>query len=57
MYVFYLPRIAVSSLILPIDKAGDRICLFGFSRGAYTARCIAEMLNKVIPSVLLTLGF
>lgn len=25
----------------------DRICLFGFSRGAYTARCLAGMLNKV----------
>ncbi|KAG8870724.1 hypothetical protein FRB97_009426, partial [Tulasnella sp. 331] len=26
---------------------GDRICLFGFSRGAYTARCLAGMLTKV----------
>ncbi|KAG8903116.1 hypothetical protein FRC01_009325, partial [Tulasnella sp. 417] len=26
---------------------GDRICLFGFSRGAYTARCLAGMLNKI----------
>ncbi|QRV86492.1 choline transport protein [Ceratobasidium sp. AG-Ba] len=26
---------------------GDRICLFGFSRGAYTARALAGMLNKV----------
>lgn len=26
---------------------GDKICLFGFSRGAYTARCLAGMLNKV----------
>jgi len=26
---------------------GDRICIFGFSRGAYTARCLAGMLNKV----------
>ena len=25
----------------------DRICIFGFSRGAYTARCLAGMLNKV----------
>ncbi|KAG9003281.1 hypothetical protein FRB94_003227 [Tulasnella sp. JGI-2019a] len=23
-------------------KKGDRICLFGFSRGAYTARCLAD---------------
>ncbi|KDQ20917.1 hypothetical protein BOTBODRAFT_26928 [Botryobasidium botryosum FD-172 SS1] len=28
-------------------KAGDRVCLFGFSRGAYTARCLAGMLHKV----------
>ncbi|CAE6409883.1 putative protein YEL023C [Rhizoctonia solani AG-1 IB] len=26
---------------------GDRICLFGFSRGAYTARALAGMLHKV----------
>ncbi|KAG8911061.1 hypothetical protein FRC00_007128 [Tulasnella sp. 408] len=26
---------------------GDRICLFGFSRGAFTARCLAGMLHKV----------
>ncbi|KAG8893144.1 hypothetical protein FRC01_013758, partial [Tulasnella sp. 417] len=28
-------------------RRGDRICLFGFSRGAYTARCLAGMLHKV----------
>ncbi|KAG5638610.1 hypothetical protein H0H81_011500 [Sphagnurus paluster] len=28
-------------------KAGDRICMFGFSRGAYTARALAGMLHKV----------
>lgn len=28
-------------------EAGDRICLFGFSRGAYTARALAGMLHKV----------
>lgn len=28
-------------------KEGDRICLFGFSRGAYTARCLAGMIHKV----------
>ncbi|THU78087.1 hypothetical protein K435DRAFT_973673 [Dendrothele bispora CBS 962.96] len=27
--------------------AGDRICIFGFSRGAYTARSLAGMVNKV----------
>ncbi|KIO29802.1 hypothetical protein M407DRAFT_69958 [Tulasnella calospora MUT 4182] len=26
---------------------GDKICMFGFSRGAYTARCLAGMLNKI----------
>ncbi|KAG8728112.1 hypothetical protein FRC11_011784, partial [Ceratobasidium sp. 423] len=26
---------------------GDKICPFGFSRGAYTARALAEMLHKV----------
>ncbi len=24
---------------------GDRICLFGFSRGAYTVRCVANVMN------------
>ncbi|KAI6102616.1 hypothetical protein EDD17DRAFT_696225 [Pisolithus thermaeus] len=28
-------------------QAGDRICLFGFSSGAYTARALAGMLHKV----------
>ncbi|PPQ95701.1 hypothetical protein CVT26_008382 [Gymnopilus dilepis] len=28
-------------------RAGDRICIFGFSRGAYTARCLAGMIHKV----------
>lgn len=26
---------------------GDKICIFGFSRGAYTARALAGMLHKV----------
>jgi len=26
---------------------GDRICIFGFSRGAYTARALSGMLHKV----------
>ena len=29
------------------DRAGDQICIFGFSRGAYTARALAGMLQKV----------
>lgn len=28
-------------------RKGDKICLFGFSRGAYTARALAGMLTKV----------
>lgn len=32
--------------------AGDRVCLFGFSRGAYTARALAGMLFKVIVAVV-----
>ncbi|KAJ7601160.1 hypothetical protein C8J56DRAFT_912301 [Mycena floridula] len=28
-------------------RVGDKICLFGFSRGAYTARALAGMLYKV----------
>jgi hypothetical protein len=30
-----------------LDTAGDRICIFGFSRGAYTARALAGMIHKV----------
>ncbi|KAJ3507654.1 hypothetical protein NLJ89_g6184 [Agrocybe chaxingu] len=28
-------------------RANDKICIFGFSRGAYTARCLAGMIHKV----------
>ncbi|KDQ62836.1 hypothetical protein JAAARDRAFT_66375 [Jaapia argillacea MUCL 33604] len=28
-------------------SSGDKICIFGFSRGAYTARALAGMLHKV----------
>lgn len=28
-------------------KEGDRIAIFGFSRGAYTARCLAGMVHKI----------
>jgi len=31
----------------PSDIEGDKICIFGFSRGAYTARSLAGMLHKV----------
>jgi uncharacterized protein (DUF2235 family) len=31
-------------------RPGDKICIFGFSRGAYTARALAGMLHKVSSS-------
>jgi hypothetical protein len=37
-----LTNISISS-----DTSGDRICIFGFSRGAYTARALAGMIHKV----------
>ncbi|PSR72077.1 hypothetical protein PHLCEN_2v12058 [Hermanssonia centrifuga] len=30
-----------------LDEAGDKICIFGFSRGAYTARALAGMIGLV----------
>lgn len=38
---------AGSDRCLAADQAGDKICIFGFSRGAYTARSLAGMLHKV----------
>jgi hypothetical protein len=35
-------------LITVLDQAGDKICIFGFSRGAYTARALAGMIQKVL---------
>ncbi len=29
------------------DQGGDKICIFGFSRGAFTARSLAGMVHKV----------
>lgn len=29
------------------DRAGDQICIFGFSRGAFTARALAGMIQKI----------
>lgn len=34
-------------------RVGDKICLFGFSRGAYTARALAGFLYKVSLTVFL----
>jgi uncharacterized protein (DUF2235 family) len=36
------PRVIPLILAL-VDDAGDKICIFGFSRGAYTARALAGM--------------
>ena len=30
-----------------LGRSGDQICLFGFSRGAFTARALAGMVQKV----------
>ncbi len=35
------------SAIISVWKPGDRIYLFGFSRGAYCVRCVAHVLEKV----------
>ena len=32
---------------IQLDRVGDQICIFGFSRGAFTARALAGMLQKV----------
>ena len=32
---------------IQLDRSGDKICIFGFSRGAYTARALAGMVHKV----------
>jgi len=35
-------------ILIPLpDRAKDKICIFGFSRGAYTARALAGMIHKV----------
>lgn len=36
-----------STILLFLVRDGDRICIFGFSRGAYTARALAGMIEKV----------
>ena len=35
------------------DQTGDKICLFGFSRGAYQVRIIAGMIKVVSPVIYL----
>ena len=44
------PASIITAMIYRVDvsdEAGDKICLFGFSRGAYTARALAGMVHKV----------
>jgi uncharacterized protein (DUF2235 family) len=39
--------------IIKVYEPGDRVYLFGFSRGAYTARCVANVMNLCgVPSRL-----
>ncbi|KDN51574.1 hypothetical protein RSAG8_00119, partial [Rhizoctonia solani AG-8 WAC10335] len=59
--ILKLAKVADQAIALYLDKHvmggyeflmkhyndGDKICLFGFSRGAYTARALAGMLHKV----------
>ena len=42
----FLLKIEISHLRF-LDHAEDKICIFGFSRGAYTARALAGMIHKV----------
>ncbi|KAF7299812.1 DUF2235 domain-containing protein [Mycena chlorophos] len=48
-FAFYLNEHVMDGYRFLMDNyhEGDRICLFGFSRGAYTARALAGMLHKV----------
>jgi uncharacterized protein (DUF2235 family) len=45
----HIPSMLSFSVLITLltDKAGDRICIFGCSRGAYTARGLAGMIHKV----------
>lgn len=39
--------------VIRVYQPGDRVFLFGFSRGAYTARCVANVLNLCgVPQVI-----
>ncbi|KAI6136042.1 hypothetical protein F5141DRAFT_995472 [Pisolithus sp. B1] len=46
-YEFLMQNCEFFLTFLDWTWAGDKICLFGFSRGAYTARALAGMLHKV----------
>ena len=45
--IVHLIRSLRKSYHIRSDCAGDQICIFGFSRGAFTARALAGMLQKV----------
>jgi uncharacterized protein (DUF2235 family) len=55
MFAWYLDAHIMGAyrFLMQTYREGDRICLFGFSRGAYTARCLAGMLQRVglLPAV------
>ncbi|GJJ14558.1 hypothetical protein Clacol_008823 [Clathrus columnatus] len=38
---------SIETISISPDEAGDKICILGFSRGAYTARALAGMVHKV----------
>ena len=40
-------RTHILSYRIQSDHFGDQICIFGFSRGAYTARALAGMVQKI----------
>ena len=47
VFSFVFARPSYSSFNTHTDIVGDKICIFGFSRGAYTARALAGMVHKV----------
>lgn len=47
VWVYFLFWDILADLCCTLDVEGDKICIFGFSRGAYTARGLAGMLHKV----------
>ncbi|KAI0064152.1 hypothetical protein BV25DRAFT_1800963 [Artomyces pyxidatus] len=48
-FAWYLPAHVMEGykFLMQNYDVGDKVCIFGFSRGAYTARAIAGMLHKV----------
>ena len=46
MYLCFISLEIARLIQFATDSQGDKICIFGFSRGAYTARALAGMLQK-----------